>query len=175
MTETKEIIKGRAYNFTFDPVKRKRVVGWYVIITEGGQEYLVKQNSSQPWRCYRKVYQSDYSFKELLVSNSDLKKNTWHTPWWQVPILYGAGKIVTRLIPEDIMFGKFNQSFDLVEGISNMIFMMGLVGLVFFVLSTWRTYRLRNYLQTQENQLILVGKIRSNTPITHLSNGKGIW
>ena len=63
MAGSKEVFKGRAHNFTFDKYKRKRVVGWYVILTEDDQEYLVKQNSSQPFRCCRKVYQTDYSFK----------------------------------------------------------------------------------------------------------------
>lgn len=172
---SKNKIYGRAYNVTYDPGKHKRVIGWYVILTEDGEEYLVRHNTTQPWRCFRKVYQTDYSFRELVLTNTDLKQHGWRTTWWEVPVLYFFWRLVTRLIPQDLLFGKYNENFSIVEGISNLLVMAGVVGLLFYLLSLWRFARLKIFLRSQGTELTAVGKIRSNTPVIYLSNGKGIW
>ena len=56
----KNCIKGRCYNISLNG--KKAFLGWFLIISDNGQEYLVERNGTMSCGCFRKVYQTAYSF-----------------------------------------------------------------------------------------------------------------
>ena len=57
----KNYIKGRCYNISLNG--KKTFLGWFLIISDNGQEYLVERNGTMSYGCFRKVYQTNYSFE----------------------------------------------------------------------------------------------------------------
>ena len=51
----KNCIKGRCYNISLNG--KKAFLGWFLIISDNGQEYLVERNGTMSCGCFRKVYQ----------------------------------------------------------------------------------------------------------------------
>lgn len=164
-------IVGEPYNISVD---HKRILkGWYIIITKKGEEYLVQRNLSLSSNAYRNVYQTTFSFKELLIKPKKEKK-----AYFAMLAIFVGGLLARFLrvfLPVNMFFGDINMPVNVWVGISNVLILLLSTASYLLFLKFYRKKKLEKFLQQHESSLTYVGKIRSKSYFKKLSNGIEVW
>ena len=58
--------KGTCLNISLNG--KRRLWGFFLLVTDQGEEFIIKRNSKIPFDRYRKVYQTTYSFKDKVFT-----------------------------------------------------------------------------------------------------------
>lgn len=164
-------IKGKVYNFSLDG--KRAVKGWFLIIEDDGKEYLVRRNFSLSSNWYRKVYTSNRSLKEYLISGEDYERLSQSSKYqgWSIRLSVAIGAIVNQVIPSSLFFGDINSTGDVVIGIKSIGTLILVTAVSFLLTSVIRKIRLEREL----GSLVLIGKIKSKTALNSIANGREFW
>ena len=166
----KNCIKGRCYNISLNG--KKAFLGWFLIISDNGQEYLVERNGTMSCGCFRKVYQTAYSFiphTEFLNKSNNL------------PAIAGTSiglilaRMLRKIIPLDFFFGPVNRPMNIGTGLVNIAIVVGSIVLSMLFVTYYRKKRLEFFLNKKGCKLRLIGKARTKVPIKKLPNGIEVW
>ena len=60
------LTKGTCFNISLNG--KRPLWGYFLLVTDQGEEFIIKRNSKIPFDRYRKVYQTSYSFKDQIFS-----------------------------------------------------------------------------------------------------------
>lgn len=163
-------IKGRCYNFSLNG--KKPLMGWFLIISDDGQEYLVQRNTKLSYHNYRKVYQANYSFKNNIAS----AKNTNNLSS-TIGLISGLAlvRIFRKIIPLDLFFGPVNRPMNVGVGLTNIALLIFTVGLAMFFVNLYRKKNLEIFLNKRGHKLVKIGKIKPKTYMQKFSNGIEVW
>ncbi|MCY7015596.1 hypothetical protein [Streptococcus sanguinis] len=166
----KNCIKGRCYNISLN--NKKTFLGWFLIISDNGQEYLVERNGTMSCGCFRKVYQTDYSFEP---HTAFLNKSN------NLPAIAGTSiglilaRMLRKIIPLNFFFGPINRPMNIGTGLVNIGVAIGTMVLAMFLVKYYRKKRLEFFLNKKGCKLSLIGKVRTKEPIKKLPNGIEVW
>ena len=166
----KNCIKGRCYNISLN--NKKPFLGWFLIISDNGQEYLVQRNGVLSWGSFRKVYQTDYSF---IQHTEFFKKSNKLALFGGTSIGLILARLLKRIIPLYYFFGPVNRPMNIGTGLVNIAITFGAIVLSMLFVTCYRRKRLEFFLNKKGCKLRLIGKARSKVPIKKLPNGIEVW
>lgn len=162
-------VKGRVFNITLnDKVIQK---GWYLIVTDLGQEYLVQRNYSLSSKSFFRIYQTEYSLYNH-ISDRGLNSNKRLT---NLGIAIVLSACIRWLTPFELWLGPTNHTASLVQGSINVLILVLVLFISFFWVSWYRKIKLKNFLRKQNADLSYIGKVRSLTPLKTVKEGIGFW
>ena len=161
-------VKGQVFNITLnDKVVQK---GWYLIVTDLGQEYLVQRNYSLSSKSFFKIYQTEYPLCNH-ISDRELNSNKRLT---NLGIAIVLSACIRWLTPFELWLGPTNHT-ALVQGSINVLILVLVLFISFFWVSWYRKIKLKNFLREQNADLSYIGKVRSLTPLKTVKEGIGFW
>ena len=162
-------VKGQVFNITLnDKVVQK---GWYLIVTDLGQEYLVQRNYSLSSKRFFKIYQTEYSLCNH-ISDQGLNSNKRLT---NLGIAIVLSAFIRWLTPFELWLDPTNHVASLVQGSINISILVLVLFISFFLVSWYRKIKLRNFLRKRNADLIYIGRVRSLTPLKIVKEGIGFW
>lgn len=164
-----KVLKGYAYNISVN--KHKIMNGWYLLITEDNQEFLVRRNYSLTSKRFYSVYQTNNSLKDYIFSENVEDGNKGRGLFLAIVI----PALLRLLTPLELWFGSTNRKGDFIEGALNLLFFMIVFFLVVFLVSFMRFIVLKTFLKKRGETLRYKGKIKANTPLSIGRNGVGFW
>lgn len=164
-----KVLKGYAYNISVN--KHKIMNGWYLLITEGNQEYLVRRNYSLTSKRFYSVYQTNDSLKDYIFSEKLEDQNKGRGLFLAIVI----PSLLRLLTPLELWFGPTNRKGELIEGALNLLIFMIVFFLVVFLVSFIRFIVLKTFLKKRGDTIEYKGKIKANTPLSIAQNGVGFW
>ena len=162
-------VKGQVFNITLnDRVVQK---GWYLIVTDLGQEYLVQRNYSLSSKRFFKIYQTEYSLYNHIADRG--LNSTKRLTNLGIAIMLSA--FVRWLTPFELWLGPTNHAASLVQGSINISILVLVLFISFFLVSWYRKIKLKNFLRERNADLRYTGKVRSLTPLKTVKEGIGFW
>lgn len=164
-----KVLKGYAYNISVN--KHKIMNGWYLLITEDNQEYLVRRNYSLTSKRFYSVYQTNNSLRDCIFLENVEDGNKGRGLFLAIVI----PALLRLLTPLELWFGSTNRKGDFIEGALNLLFFMIVFFLVVFLVSFIRFIVLKTFLKKRGETLRYKGKIKANTPLSIGRNGVGFW
>lgn len=162
--------KGTCLNISLNG--KRPLWGFFLLVTDQGEEFIIKRNSKIPFDRYRKVYQTKYSFKDQIF----LKKvpaNGYSLIG--VPLGLLLARIFRKILPMDIFFGKPNLDLDVREGVVNVLIFLVKVIITLWLVSFARYMKLKWYVEKNGAELEVVGQIKPLDYLQKTSNGTEVW
>ena len=171
MEQAKMVNKGKLYNISLDG--KKMVRGWLLLVTEEGEEFLVKRNFSFGAKIPWKIYKTNFLFKNKCLADDTLQysKSNQYGLALAIPI----SALIRAVIPSNYFFGELNQPIDISQGLMNILFVTFCVGLSIACLMIYRHQKLIYFLKSRQAELKYIGKIDLNSPTKIQENGVGFW
>ena len=97
------LTKGTCFNISLNG--KRPLWGYFLLVTDQGEEFIIKRNSKIPFDRYRKVYQTSYSFKDQIFSK---KAPANVSSLIGVPLGLLLARTYRKILPMDLFFGKAN-------------------------------------------------------------------
>lgn len=164
------VIKGKCYNISLNG--KTPLWGYYLFISESGDEYIIKRNSKIPFDRYRKVYKTKYSFKNKVFLQ---KVSTNLSTLIGVPLGLLLVRIFRKIIPMDIFFGKPNLDLEIKEGFINVLLTLVAIIVTLWLVTVARYIQLKRFVEKNGEQIELVGEIKPLEYIQKSTNGTEVW
>lgn len=162
-------VKGQVFNIALnDKVVQK---GWYLIVTDLDQEYLVQRNYSLSSKSFFKIYQTEYPLCNH-ISDRGLNSNKQLT---NLGIAIVLSAFIRWLTPFELWLGPTNHVASLVQGSINISILVLVLFISFFLVSWYRKIKLKNFLRERNADLLYIGRVRSLTPLKIVKEGIGFW
>lgn len=161
---------GNCYNISID--KNKVLLGWFLIVSENGDEYLVQRNSKLSYQCYRNVYKTAYSFQPHIMN----KRKSRHL-LSAFGLIFGLSmvRIFRNLIPMTLFFGEVNRPVNLGVGLINVAILFISTVLSILIVRFVRKKQLEMFLHKNGAELIYIGKVQSKTYVQKFPNKIEVW
>lgn len=162
--------KGTCFNISLNG--KKPLWGFFLLVTDQGEEFIIKRNSKIPFDRYRKVYQTTYSLKDQIF----LKKAPANVySLIGVPIGLLLARTFRKILPMDLFFGKLNLDLDVREGAMNVLLFLFAVIVTLWLVSVARDIQLKRFVEKNGAELVLVGQIKPVEYLQKTSNGTEVW
>ena len=162
--------KGTCFNISLNG--KKPLWGFFLLVTDQGEEFIIKRNSKIPFDRYRKVYQTTYSLKDQIF----LKKAPANVySLIGVPLGLLLARTFRKILPMDPFFGKLNLDLDVREGAMNVLLFLFAVIVTLWLVSVARDIQLKRFVEKNGAELVLVGQIKPVEYLQKTSNGTEVW
>ena len=162
--------KGTCFNISLNG--KRPLWGFFLLVTDQGEEFIIKRNSKIPFDRYRKVYQTNYSLKDQIF----LKKEPANVySLIGVPLGLLLARIFRKIRPMDLFFGKPNLELDVREGVVNVLMFLLAVIITLWLVSFARYVQLKRYVKKNGAELALVGQIKPVEYLQKTANGTEVW
>ena len=162
--------KGTFFNISLNG--KKPLWGFFLLVTDQGEEFIIKRNSKIPFDRYRKVYQTTYSLKDQIF----LKKAPANVySLIGVPLGLLLARTFRKILPMDLFFGKLNLDLDVREGAMNVLLFLFAVIVTLWLVSVARDIQLKRFVEKNGAELVLVGQIKPVEYLQKTSNGTEVW
>ena len=158
--------------FTISLNGERPLWGFFLLVTDQGEEFVIKRNSKIPFDRYRKVYQTTYSFKEKVFTK---KAPNNLSAVIGVPLGLLLTRIFRKILPMDLFFGKPNLDLNVREGAINVLLFIFAVILTLWLVTIARYVQLKRYVKKNGAELALVGQIKPVEYLQKTSNGTEVW
>lgn len=158
--------------FTISLNGKRPLWGYFLLVTDQGEEFIIKRNSKIPFDRYRKVYQTTYSFKEKVFTK---KAPNNLSAVIGVPLGLLLTRIFRKILPMDLFFGKPNLDLNVREGVINVLLFLFAVILTLWLVTIARYVQLKRYVKKNGAELALVGQIKPVEYLQKTSNGTEVW
>lgn len=158
--------------FTISLNGKRPLWGYFLLVTDQGEEFIIKRNSKIPFDRYRKVYQTTYSFKEKVFTK---KAPNNLSAVIGVPLGLLLTRIFRKILPMDLFFGKPNLDLNVREGAINVLLFIFAVILTLWLVTIARYVQLKRYVKKNGAELALVGQIKPVEYLQKTSNGTEVW
>ena len=158
--------------FTISLNGKRPLWGYFLLVTDQGEEFIIKRNSKIPFDRYRKVYQTTYSFKEKVFTK---KAPNNLSAVIGVPLGLLLTRIFRKILPMDLFFGKPNLDLNVREGAINVLLFLFAVILTLWLVTIARYVQLKRYVKKNGAELALVGQIKPVEYLQKTSNGTEVW
>lgn len=158
--------------FTISLNGKKPLWGFFLLVTDQGEEFIIKRNSKIPFDRYRKVYQTTYSLKDQIF----LKKAPANVySLIGVPLGLLLARTIRKILPMDLFFGKLNLDLDVREGVVNVLLFLLAVIVTLWLVTIARYLQLKRFVEKNGAKLEVVGQIKPVEYLQKTSNGSEVW
>ena len=158
--------------FTISLNGKRPLWGFFLLVTDQGEEFIIKRNSKIPFDRYRKVYQTTYSFKDKVFT----KKATNNLlTIIGIPLGLLLAKTFRKTLPMDLFFGKLNLDLNIREGAINVLLFLFAVMITLWLVTNARYVQLKRYVKKNGAELALVGQIKPVEYLQKTANGTEVW
>lgn len=162
--------KGTCFNISLNG--KRPLWGFFLLVTDQGEEFIIKRNSKIPFDRYRKVYQTNYSLKDQIF----LKKAPANVySLIGVPLGLLLARTFRKILPMDLFFGKPNLDLHVREGVVNVLLFLLAVIITLWLVSVARDIQLKRFVEKNGAKLEVVGQIKPVEYLQKTSNGTEVW
>jgi hypothetical protein len=161
----KQKINGRVYNISLNDQTLQK--GWYLIVTDQNQEYLVQRNCSLSTMRSFAIYQTNYSFSKH-IHNHKVKSSKCLS-------YVGATVVIASLIrlftPYPLWLGPTIKATNYLQGAIHLLTLALAVAFSFIFVSMFRKIKLKAFLKGKKADLKSIGRVKTLTPLTVTKEG----
>ena len=162
--------KGTCFNISLNG--KRPLWGFFLLVTDQGEEFIIKRNSKIPFDRYLKVYQTNYSLKDQIF----LKKAPANVySLIGVPLGLLLARTFRQILPMDLFFGKPNLDLDVREGVVNVLLFLLAVIVTLWLVTIARYVQLKWFVEKNGAKLEAVGQIKPVEYLQKTSNGTEVW
>lgn len=172
-----KVIEGQVYSLKFPDMRGRYLRGWYLLVSETGDEYLVQRNISISTKTFQKVYKTDVLMVPYVVDKSVLFEKMKSQDRTFLGVILGifVSRILIEFIPSWLVFGRLNIPFNIWVALFNVSITIVSVLIFFYCIGIVRKQVLLRFIRKHNGNLRQVGKIRNTTYLTKTHLGKEIW
>lgn len=165
----KQNFKGRVYNISLNEQKLQK--GWYLIVTDQHQEYLVQRNWSLSTKNSFAIYQTNYSFSEH-THNQNVRSRKG--------LSYLGATVVTAalirlLTPYRFWLGPTIKATNYFQGTVHLLSLALAVTFSFMFVAVYRKIKLKAFLKGKKADLKYIGRVKTLSPLTLTKEGVDFW
>ncbi|VTY18483.1 Uncharacterised protein [Streptococcus parasanguinis] len=165
----KEKINGHVYNISLNDKTLQK--GWYLIVTDQHQEYIVKRNCSLSTKRSFAIYQTNYSFsKHTHNQNVRSRKGLSYL---------GATVVIATLIrlltPYQLWLGPTIKATNYFQGTVHLLSLVFAVTVSFIFVAVFRKMKLKAFLKGKKADLKYIGRVKTLTPLKVTKEGVDFW
>ncbi len=165
----KQNFKGRVYNISLNEQTLQK--GWYLIVTDQHQEYLVQRNWSLSTKNSFAIYQTNYSFSEH-THNQNVRSRKG--------LSYLGATVVTAalirlLTPYRFWLGPTIKATNYFQGTVHLLSLALAVTFSFMFVAVYRKIKLKAFLKGKKADLKYIGRVKTLSPITLTKEGVDFW
>lgn len=164
------IKRGQCFNISLNG--KRPLWGYFLLVTDQGEEFIVKRNSKIPFDKYRKVYQTNHSFKDQIFSK---KAPANVSSLIGVPLGLLLARTFRKSLPMDLFFGKANLDLNVREGTINVFLFLFAVMITLWLVTIARYVQLKQFVKKNGAELALVGQIKPVEYLQKTANGTEVW
>lgn len=161
--------KGRVYNISLNEQTLQK--GWYLIVTDQHQEYLVQRNWSLSTKNSFAIYQTNYSFSEH-THNQNVRSRKG--------LSYLGATVVTAalirlLTPYRFWLGPTIKATNYFQGTVHLLSLALAVTFSFMFVAVYRKIKLKAFLKGKKADLKYIGRVKTLSPLTLTKEGVDFW
>lgn len=165
----KEKINGHVYNISLNDQTIQK--GWYLIVTDQNQEYLVKRNCSLSTKRSFAIYQTNYSFSKHTHSQNVRSR---------IGLSYlGATVVIAALIrlltSYQLWLGPTIKATNYLQGMVHLLSLAFAVTVSFIFVAVFRKMKLKAFLKGKKADLKYIGRVKTLTPLKVTKEGVDFW
>ena len=165
----KQNFKGRVYNISLNEQTLQK--GWYLIVTDQHQEYLVQRNWSLSTKNSFAIYQTNYSFSEH-THNQNVRSRKG--------LSYLGATVVTAalirlLTPYRFWLGPTIKATNYFQGTVHLLSLALAVTFSFMFVAVYRKIKLKAFLKGKKADLKYIGRLKTLSPLTLTKEGVDFW
>ena len=165
----KQKIKGRVYNISLNEQTLQK--GWYLIVTDQHQEYLVQRNWSLSTKRSFAIYQTNYSFSKH--THSQDVRSRMGLSYLGATIVIAA--LIRLLTPYQFWLGPTIKTTNYFQGMVNLLFLGLAVTFSFMFVAVFRKMKLKAFLKGKKVDLKYLGRVKTLNPLTLTKEGVDFW
>ena len=156
----KQNFKGRVYNISLNEQTLQK--GWYLIVTDQHQEYLVQRNWSLSTKNSFAIYQTNYSFSEH-THNQNVRSRKG--------LSYLGATVVTAalirlLTPYRFWLGPTIKATNYFQGTVHLLSLALAVTFSFMFVAVYRKIKLKAFLKGKKADLKYICRVKTLSPLT---------
>lgn len=165
----KEKINGHVYNISLNDKTLQK--GWYLIVTDQNQEYIVKRNCSLSTKRSFAIYQTNYSFSKHTHSQNVRSR---------IGLSYlGATVVIATLIrlhtPYQLWLGPTIKATNYLHGAIHLLTLTLAVTVSFIFVAVFRKMKLKAFLKGKKADLKYIGRVKILTTLKITKEGVDFW
>ena len=165
----KEKINGHVYNISLNDKTLQK--GWYLIVTDQNQEYIVKRNCSLSTKRSFDIYQTNYSFSKH-THNQNVRS--------RIGLSYlGATVVIAALIrlltPYQFWLGPTIKATNYFQGTVHLLSLAFAVAFSLIFVAVFRKMKLKAFLKGKKADLKYIGRVKTLNPLKLTKEGVDFW
>ena len=160
----KQKIKGRVYNISLNEQTLQK--GWYLIVTDQHQEYLVQRNWSLSTKRSFAIYQTNYSFSSKHTHSQNVRSRKGLS-YLGATIVIAA--LIRLLTPYQFWLGPTIKATNYFQGTVHLL------SLTLAVVTVYRKMKLKAFLKGKKADLKYIGRVKTLSPLTLTKEGVDFW
>ena len=165
----KQKINGRVYNISLNEQTLQK--GWYLIVTDQNQEYLVKRNCSLSTKRSFAIYQTNYSFIKH-THNQNVRSRTGLS---YVGATLVIASLICLLTPYQLWLGPTIKATNYLQGMVHLLSLAFAVTVSFIFVAVFRKMKLKAFLKGKKADLKYIGRVKTLTPLKVTKEGVDFW
>lgn len=165
----KQKINGRVYSISLNDQTLQK--GWYLIVTDQNQEYLVKRNCSLSTKRSFAIYQTNYSFSEHTHNQNVRSRKSLSYLGATVVI----ASLIRLLTPYQLWLGPTIKAINYLQGMVHLVSLAFAVTVSFIFVAVFRKMKLKAFLKGKKADLKYIGRVKTLTPLKVTKEGVDFW
>ena len=165
----KQNFKGRVYNISLNEQTLQK--GWYLIVTDQHQEYLVQRNWSLSTKNSFAIYQTNYSFSEH-THNQNVRSRKGLS-YLRATVVTAA--LIRLLTPYRFWLGPTIKATNYFQGTVHLLSLALAVTFSFMFVAVYRKIKLKAFLKGKKADLKYIGRVKTLSPLTLTKEGVDFW
>lgn len=165
----KEKINGHVYNISLNEQSLQK--GWYLIVTDQNQEYLVKRNCSLSTKRSFAIYQTNYSF--IKHTHNQNVKSSKGLSYLGATVVIAA--LIRLLTPYQLWLGPTIKATNYLQGMVHLLSLAFAVTFAFMFVAVFRKMKLKAFLKGKKADLKYIGRVKTLTPLKVTKEGVDFW
>lgn len=165
----KQKFKGRVYNISINEQTLQK--GWYLIVTDQHQEYLVQRNWSLSTKRSFAIYQTNYSFSKH--THSQEVRSRKGLSYLGATIVIAT--LIRLLTPYQFWLGSTIKATNYFQGTVHLLSLALAVTVSFMFVAVFRKMKLKAFLKGKKEDLKYIGRVKTLNPLTLTKEGVDFW
>lgn len=167
--DRKQNFKGRVYNISLNEQTLQK--GWYLIVTDQHQEYLVQRNWSLSTKRSFAIYQTNYSFSKH--THSQNVRSRKGLSYLGATIVIAA--LIRLLTPYQFWLGPTIKATNYFQGTVHLLSLALAMTFSFMFVAVLRKMKLKAFLKGKKADLKYIGRVKTLNPLTLTKEGVNFW
>lgn len=165
----KEKINGHVYNISLNDQTLQK--GWYLIVTDQNQEYLVQRNCSLSTKRSFAIYQTNYLFSKH--THSQNVRSRIGLSYLGATVVIAA--FIRLLTPYQLWLGPTIKATNYLQGMVHLLSLAFTVTVSFIFVAVFRKMKLKAFLKGKKANLKYIGRFKTLTPLKVTKEGVDFW